>query len=166
MTLSDTVLQKMIAFDRGDARRIQHFLKVYAFATEIGRMEQLPDDVQQTLELAGILHDIGIHASEEKYGSTAGKYQEQEGPAPARTLLASCECATGVIDRVCFLIAHHHTYTGVDGIDWQILLEADFLVNAYEDNLSKDAIASFREKVFCTPSGKTLLDTMFGLSAE
>lgn len=73
MTLSDTVLQKMIAFDRGDARRIQHFLKVYAFATEIGRMEQLPDDVQQTLELAAILHDIGIHASEEKYGSTAGK---------------------------------------------------------------------------------------------
>lgn len=92
--------------------------------------------------------------------------RKQEGPAPARELLASCECETGVIDRVCFLIAHHHTYTGALGIDWQILLEADFLVNAYEDDLSKDAIASFREKVFRTPSGKTLLDTMFGLSAE
>ena len=33
----DLVLKKMIAYDAGDARRIQHFLKVHAYAALIGR---------------------------------------------------------------------------------------------------------------------------------
>ena len=41
--------------------------------------------------------------------------------------------------RVQYLIAHHHTYDHVDGIDYQILIEADFLVNIMEDHLSKEA---------------------------
>ena len=77
----DLVLKKMIAYDAGDARRIQHFLKVHTYAALIGREEQLPPDVQERLEVAAILHDIGIHAAEKKYGSAAGKYQEIEGPA-------------------------------------------------------------------------------------
>ena len=83
----DLVLKEMIDYDAGDARRIQHFLKVYLYAGLIGRAEQLPEEMLETLETAAILHDIGIHAAEEKYGSAAGKYQEIEGPAPARALL-------------------------------------------------------------------------------
>ena len=83
----DEVLQAIIAFDAGDAKRIQHFLKVYTYAALLGRQEGMPSAVQQTLELAAILHDIGIHAAEAKYGSPAGIYQEKEGPAPARELL-------------------------------------------------------------------------------
>ncbi len=113
--------------------------------------------MQQTLELAAILHDIGIHAAEEKYGSSSGKYQEIEGPAPARAILEELGADEKLIDRVCFLIAHHHTYDGIDGLDYQILLEADFLVNAYEDQLKPEAIATFRDKVFRTPSGLQLL---------
>jgi hypothetical protein len=30
-----------------------------------------------------------------------------------------------------------HTYTGVDGMDYRILLEADFLVNAHSDGLGR-----------------------------
>ena len=41
--------------------------------------------------------------------------------------------AENVIERVCYLIGHHHTYTGIEGRDYQILVEADFLVNLYED---------------------------------
>ena len=77
----------MIAWDQGDPRRIQHALKVYQFASLIGRMEGLPGDVQDVLEIAAILHDIGIHAAEKKYGSTAGKYQEQEGGPLAEQIL-------------------------------------------------------------------------------
>ena len=65
------------------------------------------------------------------------------------------------IDRVCFLIAHHHTYDQVDGLDYQILLEADFLVNAYEESLSPDAIATVRDKLFKTASGRRLVDTIY-----
>ena len=158
------VLNAMIEFDRGDARRIQHFLKVYAYASLIGKEEGLADAQQRLLEIAAILHDIGIHAAEEKYGSSAGIYQEKEGPAPARILLTDLHIDPSVIDRVCFLIGHHHTYQEVDGIDYQILLEADFLVNAYEDQLSAKGITAFREKVFRTQSGIRLLNTIYGLS--
>lgn len=79
----------------------------------------------------------------EKYGSTAGKYQEQEGGPLAEQILHELGIGAGIIERVRFLVEHHHTYTGVDGMDYQILLEADFLVNAYEDELSPAALRSF-----------------------
>ncbi len=66
-------------------------------------------------------------------------------------------------ERICYLIAHHHTYDNVDGIDYRILLEADFLVNALEDELDKAAIIHFRDKVFETATGTYLLNTMFDL---
>ena len=87
MTSIEQVIQKAIAFDYGDARRIHHFLKVYAYADTIGRLEGLPADQQDILRTAAVLHDIGIHAAEEKYGSSSGKYQEIEGPAPAWAIL-------------------------------------------------------------------------------
>lgn len=161
----DEVLQAMIAFDAGDAKRIQHFIKVYSYAALIGRGEKLPEAVQQTLEIAAILHDIGIHAAEAKYGSPAGNYQEKEGPVPARELLHEVSgIPEEMVERVAYLIGHHHTYKNVDGADYQILLEADFLVNAYEDDLSEKALLSFREKVFRTQSGTKLLNTIYGLS--
>lgn len=159
------IIQKAIDYDHGDAKRIQHFLKVHAFAALIGKEEGLDEQTQDILEAAAILHDIGIHLAEERHGSAGGKYQELEGPAPARAILE--ELGTydePFISRVCFLIAHHHTYQGVSGTDWQILLEADFLVNAYEDGLSAEGIASFRKNIFRTKSGSALLATIFGLA--
>ena len=158
------LIQRAVAYDRGDARRIQHFLKVYTYADLIGRLEQLPAETQEILTVAAVLHDIGIHAAEEKYGSPSGKYQELEGPAIAKEILDQMQCPPALTERVCWLIAHHHTYTGVDGADYQILLEADFLVNAYEDSLDKKAITTFRDKIFRTKSGIDCLNTTFALS--
>ena len=157
------VIHEMILFDRGDARRIQHFLKVYQFAALIGKLEGLSPEQQEILEIAAILHDIGIIPSEKKYGISNGKLQEQEGPAYARELLNRIGgYGQEFIDRVCFLIAHHHTYEGVDGLDWQILLEADFLVNSFEKNMPEDAIKKFRASVFRTKSGIALLNNQYG----
>ena len=152
----------MMAYDHGDARRIQHFVKVHSFAATIGRMEGLDAETLFILESAAILHDIGIHKSEEKYGSSSGRYQEMEGPGEARKLLNELgDYTEEQTERICFLIAHHHTYTNIQGIDYQILVEADYLVNAYEDNLSEHAIRSFEQKVFRTASGKRLLELQF-----
>lgn len=157
------VIHEMILFDRGDARRIQHFLKVYQFAALIGKLEGLSPEQQEILEIAAILHDIGIIPSEKKYGISNGKLQEQEGPAYARELLNRISgYGQEFIERVCFLIAHHHTYEGVDGLDWQILLEADFLVNSFEKNMPEDAIKKFRASVFRTRSGIALLNNQYG----
>lgn len=158
------LLKAMIAFDKGDAKRIQHLIKVHEFAALIGTLENISETMQNILEAAAILHDIGIHPAEAKYHSSAGKYQESEGPAPAKALLQTVGgYDTAFIQRVCWLIAHHHTY-GLDAdLDYHILIEADFLVNAFEDNLSKNAIIAFRDKNFVTETGQHLLNTMFAL---
>lgn len=133
---------KMTEFFSGDPKRIQHFIKVHTFARVIGRAEGLDIRAMHCLDVASVVHDIGIKPAEERYGKghCGGKLQEQLGPEPARKMLTELDFDEDIIDRVCFLIAHHHTYEGVQGLDWQILLEADFLVNAFEDSLSKESI--------------------------
>ena len=59
-----------------------------------------------------------------------------------------------VSERVQYLIGHHHTYNNIDGIDYQILVEADFLVNICDDNLAKDAALKAYNNIFKTESGK------------
>ena len=81
------------------------------------------------------------HTCEEKYGECGGRLQEKEGPALAKELLERLGFENRHFQkRVQYLIAHHHTYSNIDGIDYQILVEADFLVNMYEDGVSKDAV--------------------------
>jgi predicted metal-dependent HD superfamily phosphohydrolase len=157
----DKVWALMIGFFGGDARRIHHFLKVYGFAQAIARAEGLDGELLSVIELAALTHDIGIKPSEEKYGSSAGHYQEIEGPAPARELLAKAGCPEGVIERVAWLVAHHHSYSSIQDIDHQILVEADFLVNIYEDGMGPAEVASVREKVFKTRTGRMFLDQIY-----
>ena len=116
-----------------------------------------------TLETAALTHDIGIKLAESKFNSTNGKFQEQEGPAPAKEMLTELGFEQDVIDRVCYLIAHHHTYTNIDGIDYQILVEADFLVNLYEDNLPKKSVETALQRIFKTETGISLCKTMFDI---
>lgn len=158
------LISAMTEYDAGDTARIQHFIKVHDFAAAIGASENIDKETLFILETAAILHDIGIHVSEKKYGDCSGKHQELEGPPEARKLMEKLGGYTPEqTERVCFLIAHHHTYENVQGIDWQILLEADFLVNAFEDHLSENAVKTFESNVFKTATGKHLLHTMFAL---
>ena len=160
----DELFLQMIAFFSGDPKRIQHFMKVHSFARIIGTKEGLDETSLFILEAAAYTHDIGIRPAEEKYGRCDGKLQEQEGPAYAKEILAQFQEVTAAeTDRICYLIAHHHTYENVDGLDYRILLEADFLVNALEDDLPKEAIRKCRENVFETETGVYLLNTMFGV---
>ncbi len=155
------VIDAMISYYRGDVRRINHFLKVYSFAKTIGEMENLDEETQNILEIAAVTHDIGIKRSEEKYNSSAGNYQQIEGPPEARILLSGLNIEDTIIERVCFLIAHHHTYHNITGMDYQILVEADFLVNAYEDEMNYIAIEKVKNKLFQTKMGKILLNRMY-----
>lgn len=157
------VMEKMTEYYRGDPKRIQHFLKVYTLAHAIGRGEGLSERELYILDLAALVHDIGIKASEEKYGSSAGKYQEKEGPAIAKGLLESLEADREAISRVCFLVGRHHTYNNIEGADYQILVEADFLVNLYEDGESREAALSVRDRIFKTETGKKYLSLMYDL---
>ena len=159
--MQNRVMGAMIAFFGHDVRRINHALKVHAFAMLIASREV--DDIR-TREIIGItalLHDIGIHEAERKYHSTAGNYQEIEGPPIARKILAGLMAPADIIDRVCFITGNHHTYPKIDGLDFQILVEADLLVNIFEDGIGTDAVESIEKKVFKTGAGKHLLKEMY-----
>ena len=151
----------MVAYNAGDARRVNHLMKVFAFAKTIGEREGLDAQTQEILEIAALTHDIGIRNCERKFGNCTGAHQQEEGPPEARVLLVRLGATDALIERVCWLIAHHHTYSDIQGMDYQILVEADFLVNAYEDEMDEDAIRTVREKIFRTKTGLELLDTLF-----
>ena len=154
---------KMTEYYTADPARVQHFIKVHAFARLIGVSEGFSEKELFTLEAAALVHDIGIKKAEEVYGSSAGHYQEELGPAIAEEMLEELGFDHDVTARVCWLVAHHHTYTDIDGADYQILVEADFLVNLYENGETVFAVKAAYEKIFRTESGKRLCRAMFGI---
>ena len=155
------ILHEMTSFYRETPARVNHFLKVWSFARQIGLSEKLSDEMQFLLEITALMHDIGIKPSEEKYHSSAANYQELEGPVIAAPMLEKYGFTAAQIDRICYLIGHHHTYHDIRDPDYQILVEADFLVNIFEENQSRPAIESVREKIFRTTEGLWLLDTLY-----
>ncbi len=154
-------IEKMIAFYKGNLHDIDHFLKVWSLAKTIGELEGLDSKTQQTLEFAAVVHDISCPLCREKYGNTLGSKQELESPQLVEAFFAELPVPGLDVKRVSWLVAHHHTYTNVDGQDYQILLEADYLVNAGESGYSAEAIDKARERIFRTASGIRLLDEMF-----
>ena len=167
MTPTQTLALAMIDYNNGDPKRIQHTTKVHAYASMIGRIEGLDEETLFILESAALVHDIGIRASEQKYGHQNGKLQEQEGPAVAREMLTRLGgYSERQIERICWLVGHHHTYHVCEDLDYQILIEADFLVNLYEDNESPHAIRAVRKNIFRTGSGTKMLETMFGINEQ
>ena len=159
-------ISAMIDYLNGNLHEVEHLLKVYGYAKAIGELEGLDDQTQQTLEIAAVVHDIGIPLAMEKYGDDSGPYQEELGPDAARAMLEKLGCDAERIKRVCYLVGHHHTYTGVDGIDYQILLEADFLVNASHKKLAPKALLAAREGFFRTKTGSAFLNTCFNLKED
>lgn len=152
---------EMIRYYQGDAARIQHFVKVHSFAKYIGEEEGLTETVQLTLEAAALVHDIGIRAAEKKYGYSNGKLQEQEGPPLALEMLENLGFDAPIIERVCYLVAHHHTYEPVNGLDYRILLEADALVNLYEDAVHEEGVKAAYEHIFKTETARNICRMMF-----
>ncbi len=65
------------------------------------------------------------------------------------------------INRVCFIIGNHHSYDNIQGIDYQILVEADFLVNIYENEMDRNQIKSIKNKIFNTKTGHDYLNRVF-----
>ena len=142
--MKERIVNKMIDFYRGNRSDVRHFLKVYAYAQTIGRLEGLDEKTQDTLEIAAI-------------------HQEAESEDLLRTFLSEFTLPEEMEERIIYLVTHHHTYTNVEGMDYQILLEADYLVNADESQYSHEAICKFRERVFKTESGTHMLESIYSL---
>ena len=161
MTVSE-IMEKMIAFSNGNIHDIDHFIRVWTYARTIGELEGLDAQAQFVLEIAAITHDIACPLCREKYGNTNGKHQEAEGTPMVKAFLADSGLDSEQIDRVAYLVGHHHTFSGIDGLDYQILVEADYIANASENGYSRANINNFMEKIMKTDSGRRLLTAVMG----
>jgi HD superfamily phosphodiesterase len=159
--MKNEVMKKMIEYFQMDVRRINHALKVVEFAEIIGDDQALDKKTQEIIIYTAILHDIGIKKAEKRYNSSIGRYQEIEGPPIAREMLLDLNISEEIIKRVCYIIGNHHSYKKINNIDFQIIVEADILVNIFEDNMGKKAIENIKESVFRTEEGKKLISTMY-----
>lgn len=155
--------EAMLEYFAGDPRRCQHFIKVHSIARQLGTAEHLSEKDRFILEAAALVHDCGIKPGEAKFGRNDGKIQEQEGQAAAEQLLRAVDFSEADIKRICYLVGHHHTYGDIDGIDYQLLVEADFLVNFYEDQLPVANIRTAVDKIFRSGAGKRLAVMMYGV---
>ena len=160
MTISQ-ILEKMLVFSEGKVHDIDHLIRVWTYARAIAELEGLDAETRFVLETAAITHDIACPLCREKYGSTNGKYQEAEGSHLVRAFLADTGLSGAQIDRVAFLVGHHHSYTDVDGPDYQILLEADYIANACENGYDRQAVEAFLQRFMKTDSGRRLARAVF-----
>lgn len=155
------ITRKMIAISDGNQNDINHFMIVWAYAHTIGALEGLDERTQQILEIAALVHDIACPLCREKYGTTAGKLQEQEGMTLAETFLSEFDMDAEMKERICYLVGHHHTFVHIEGMDYQILIEADYLVNAIENRWSRDNVTNFVSRYFRTQAGMGIAKDLF-----
>lgn len=155
--LKDRVAVAMKRYFGDDFRRIGHAGRVARYAEEIGRLEASNPAI--TL-IAAYLHDIGIKESERKHRSSAPKYQHQEGPPVARTILAELGADPGLIDEVCDIIGHHHTPRPQETVNFKVLYDADLITNLEEKQKEQPSapghLMKIIKKSFLTPSGAAL----------
>lgn len=157
------LMEQMIVFSNGNLHDITHFITVWTYAKTIGELEGLDADTQYLLEATAIVHDIACPFCREKYGRADGKLQEKECPSIVRTFLADSGMTEAQVERIAYLVGHHHTLTGIDGMDYQILIEADYLVNASEKTYSPANVQNFMNTSMKTESGKKLAKALFCL---
>ncbi|UCG38287.1 MAG: HD domain-containing protein [bacterium] len=158
--LTNGCLKEMKAHFGADRKRIDHALKVLDYARAIQAVE---GGDTRVVTAAAILHDVGIPASEAKYGSIDGPYQEEEGPPIAREILKRVGADDAVTDHVCDIIADHHSAKFMDTLEFRILWDADWLVNI--PNWYRDAdegkIRAVVRKVFKTGRGRAMAREIF-----
>ncbi|MBP3871116.1 MAG: HD domain-containing protein [Faecalicoccus sp.] len=155
------IMEKMIAISEGNIHDIDHFIRVWTYAKTIGELEGLDSHTQKIVEISAIIHDIACPLCREKYGNTNGKYQEKEGMILAKQFLTEFDLSKEDQERIVYLVGHHHTFDQIDGIDYQILIEADYIANTSENGYSQRNIENFMQRIMKTESSKRIIKSIF-----
>lgn len=158
--LRERISLEMKKYFGEDLKRVNHALKVGRYAEQILKMEG--GDPLVVLG-AAYLHDIGIHEAERKYESISDHYQEREGPSIAREILERLDVQKEIVEEICDIVGHHHNPRDEETLNFQILYEADWLVNIEEEGLSKDRerIEMIVRMVFRRATGKQLAKKLY-----
>ena len=141
-----------------DRRRIDHALEVLGYADQIRACDGGDETV---VTASAILHDIGIQAAERKHGSSAGVYQEIEGPAIAEPILRCLGLDEPRLTQICRIIGSHHTCRDcriAATPEFRVLWDADRIANIPEETAGKTSAQLHRyvELAFRTAAGRQM----------
>lgn len=162
----DEVVEKMKWVFTDVPYGIEHTQRVWNNATSIMDGEDVVDKTREIVSLAAILHDIGAVEAQRKYGSMEGRFQEIEGPPIAQPILERAGVPREISDRVCYIVGHHHTPAKIDGVDFQILWEADYLeyLQFGEGDQDQETLRRAITENFRTTTGRHLACERLGLT--
>ncbi len=149
------LVEEMQAYFGSDTNRINHALAVTGYAEKLLG----PENGDYPIVIAAaVLHDIGIHEAEKKYGSASGRYQEIEGPPIARKIMEELGIETERVEHACRIIASHHSANDIDTLEFRTIWDADWIVNIPEVWLSKSGqeLREAIEKTLRTETGRRL----------
>jgi len=153
--LKDRVAIEMKRYFKTDFKRIGHATRVARYAEQIGKSER---GNLAVILVSAYLHDIGIHEAEKKHGSTAAKYQEEEGPSIAKSILIQLGAKEELMDEVCDIIGHHHHPRPEETLNFKVLYDSDLITNLEEkhkdDPVDADRLNRIIDKSFLTESGR------------
>lgn len=159
-TFRNKLIDEMKGIFKKDQKRIDHALAVLKYAEQIQKVEGGDPLI---VKASAILHDIGIHEAELKYGSSSGKYQEIEGPPIARKILNKCDLEITLVEHICKIIANHHSAKDIDTTEFRIVWDADWLENfsgQYSD-ADKEQAKEKIDAIFKTCHGHRLATELF-----
>jgi hypothetical protein len=160
-TMTEFLIQDMRRIFGSDRKRIDHALAVLEHAERIHVAEGGDTLVVQA---AAILHDIGIQEAERKHGSSAGPYQELEGPPIAEAVLRRRDVDEDRIAHVCRIVANHHSARDIDTLEFRVIWDADWLVNLPETMRPEESVPKLRariQKIFKTSAGREMALRLF-----
>ena len=125
--------------------------------------EKADEKTCAVLEAAAVAHDMGVKVAMEIFGESSGQLQEELGPGVAEEFLRRLHCPEDVVQRAAWLVGHHHSYDNIKDLDHQILVEADFLANFYDEKMSTEQIRAAYKEIFKTETGKKLCHDLYGV---
>ena len=165
ITTKEKLIKELEEYFAKDTKRIEHAQKVMDYAEELLKQEKADWHI---VIPASILHDVWIKVAEKKYGSSAGIYQEKEGPEIARKILLKTGLKKEDIDEICEIIAHHHSPGRINTQNFKVLYDADWLVNLRDevDTKDKSKLNQIIDKVFLTSTGKELAQKIYLLDEK
>jgi hydroxylamine reductase len=155
-----TLIDELENYFDDDLKRINHAKAVLSYAESILKDEGGDQDV---VFPSAILHDIGIKECERKYNSVSGNFQEKEGPPVAEKILKKIDYPSEYMEEILEIIGNHHSPGKVTSLNFQILYEADWLVNLGDDfqHLHVDKKEKIIDKNFKTKTGIKLAKDLF-----
>ena len=138
-----------------DEKRVRHALAVLKYAEQI-QAEEGGDPL--VVKAAAILHDIGIIEAERRYGSSAPRYHESEGPPIAEAILGRYDVEHKTAEHIRRIVGSHHTADDIDTIEFRIVSDADLLVNLREQtsHITAEALREIIDKKFKTDKGRRI----------